>query len=153
METIIALLPVAYLAVMAIPLLMIDLKQGRLPNKIVLPLIAITFLSQLALAIFYGAWASLGISLGLGLVVIVLGVFINHFGYIGMGDVKLMSALTMLLASFTTLGAILLMPASIALGFIFAVIFLTKSKLVKFPLAPMIIATFVLFITLELVSR
>ena len=153
MEKIIALLPVAHLAIILVPLLIIDAREHRLPNKIVLPLIAITFLSQLVSAIFYGAWATFGISLGLSFAALLLGLYMNYKQSLGMGDVKLIAGLTMLLSSFTVLGAVLLMPLSIAIGFISAVIVvLSKREIRTIPLGPVIITTFaLLFITLELV--
>jgi len=142
-QQLISMLPIAYLAATAIPLVAIDIKQHRLPNKIVLPMIAITFLSQLTLAIWTGAWASLGISVGLGLAVLVLGVLMNYRDWIGMGDVKLLTGLTMILSWFTLLGAVLLVPISLAFGFVVTILsmFTKKSRWVL-PLGPAILATF-----------
>jgi len=147
------MLPVAYIAATAVPLMVIDIKQHRLPNKIVLPMIAITFLSQLTLAIWTGAWASLGISVGLGFAMLVLGLAANYFQWVGMGDVKLLVALTMMLSWFTMLGAVLLMPISIAVGFVVTILtmFLKKKLPTAIPLGPVILATFATTLTLTLI--
>jgi leader peptidase (prepilin peptidase)/N-methyltransferase len=153
-QTIITLLPVAYLAAIVVPMLVIDFREHRLPNKMVLPLAAITLLSQIVLAVAYGAWATLGISLGLGFVILVLGVFMNYKQMIGMGDVKLATGLTMMLTSFTVLGAVLLMPLSLLIGFIVAVVIVAiRRKVITFALGPVIIFVFTLLITLGLVLR
>ena len=150
-QTIISMLPVAYVAATALPLMVVDIKQHRLPNKIVLPMIGLTFLSQLTLAVWTGAWASLGISLGLGLAVMVLGVVANYYGWIGMGDAKLLAVLTMMLSWFTVLGGVLLMPISIVLGLIVAAILVLTTRANSIPLGPTILATFAATLTITLI--
>lgn len=151
-QQLISMLPVAYIAATAIPLMVVDIKEHRLPNKIVLPMIAITLLSQLTLAIWTGAWASLGISVGLGLAVLFLGVALNYKGWIGMGDVKLMAGLTMMLSWFTALGGALLMPISLVVGTITTVLIVMLNKNARqVPLGPAILATFIATLTLTLI--
>jgi len=141
-QTIISMLPIAYVAATAIPLVAIDIKQHRLPNKIVLPMIVLTLLTQLTLAIWTGAWASLGISLGLGLAVMVLGIVANYYDWLGMGDAKLLAGLTMILSWFTVLGGVLLMPISIVLGLIVAAIAVLTTNIKQVPLGPTLLVTF-----------
>jgi len=150
-QTIISMLPVAYVAATVIPLVAIDIKEHRLPNKIVLPMIALTLLTQLTLAVWTGAWASLGISLGLGLAVMVLGVVANYYDWVGMGDVKLMAGLTMMLSWFTVLGAVLLTPISMGLGILVTVSTLLFTRPKKIPLGPAILATFAAILTITLI--
>jgi leader peptidase (prepilin peptidase)/N-methyltransferase len=141
-QTIISMLPVTYVAVTAIPLVVIDIKHHRLPNKIVLPMIALTLLTQLTLAIWTGAWASLGISVGLGFAVMVLGVIANYYDYIGMGDAKFIAGITMILSWFSILGAILLLPIALVVGVITALVMLMLQNARVIPLAPSILITF-----------
>jgi leader peptidase (prepilin peptidase)/N-methyltransferase len=141
-QAVLTLLPLSYVAGAAIPLMAIDIKEHRLPNKIVLPMIGITLVSQLLLAILTGAWASLGISVGLGLGVMVLGIVANYYDWIGMGDVKLMAGLTMILSWFTVLGGALLMPVSIAIGIVIALIAMNSGKYKPVPMGPTILVTF-----------
>jgi leader peptidase (prepilin peptidase)/N-methyltransferase len=151
-QTIISILPVAYVALIALPLVLVDMKEHRLPNKIVLPMIPLTLLTQLTLAIWTGAWASLGISVGMFFAVMVLGILANYYDWIGMGDVKLMAGLTMILSWFTVLGGALLMPMSIALGLLITVVtVLTNSKVRQIPLGPAILATFAAILTITLI--
>jgi leader peptidase (prepilin peptidase)/N-methyltransferase len=145
------MLPVAYVAATAIPLMVIDFKQHRLPNKIVLPIIGLTFLSQLTLAIWTGAWASLGISLGLGFAALAVGLYLNYKDWIGMGDVKLLAGLTMMLSWFTVLGGALLMPISIVLGLIVAAIAVLTTNIKQLPLGPTLLATFAATLTITLI--
>jgi len=141
-QTLISLLPLGYVAGATIPLLITDFKEHRLPNKIVLPMIGITLLSHLALAILTGAWASLGISVGLGFATLVIGVYLNFKDLIGMGDVKLMTGLTMIVSWFSVLGAILLLPATLLLGFIAALVGMIFTRKRVIPLGPTILVTF-----------
>jgi leader peptidase (prepilin peptidase)/N-methyltransferase len=144
METILILLPLSYVAGAAIPLMMIDIKEHRLPNKIVLPMIGVTLVSQLLLAILTGAWASLGISIGLGFAVLAIGIYMNYRDWIGMGDVKLLTGLTMILGWFTALGGALLMPVSLAIGLAIALIAVYSGKYKAIPMGPTILTTFAL---------
>ena len=141
-QTLISLLPLGYVAGATIPLMVTDFKEHRLPNKIVLPMIGITLLSQLILAIWTGAWASLGISIGLGFVVLALGVYLNYKDWIGMGDVKLLTALTMIVSWFSVLGAALLLPASLLLGFITVLVGIMFTGKRVIPLGPTVLVTF-----------
>jgi leader peptidase (prepilin peptidase)/N-methyltransferase len=131
--------------------MVIDIKQHRLPNKVVLPMIAITFLSQLTLAIWTGAWASLGISVGLGFAMLVLGVIANYKDWIGMGDVKLIVTLTMMLSWFTVLGAVLLAPISMVLGILVTLSTLLFTRPNRIPLGPAILTTFIATLAVTLI--
>jgi len=81
----------------------------------------------------------------------VLGVVANYYDWVGMGDVKLMAGLTMVLSWFTVLGAVLLMPISIALGLAVAAITVLTSKVRQVPLGPVILATFAATLTITLI--
>ena len=141
-QTIISMLPVAYLAATAIPLVVIDIKQHRLPNKIVLPMIVLTLLSQLTLTVWTGAWASLGISLGLGFAALAVGLYLNYRDWLGMGDAKLLAGLTMMLSWFTVLGGALLMPISMVLGVVVAAVLVLTKGVKQVPLGPTLLVTF-----------
>jgi leader peptidase (prepilin peptidase)/N-methyltransferase len=142
METILTLLPLFYVAATALPLVLVDIKEHRLPNKIVLPMISLTLLTQLTLAIWTGAWASLGISVGLGFSALAIGIYLNYKQWVGMGDIKLMAGLTMIASWFTVLGGALLMPMSLAVGVIVAVIVALAKRVTHLPMGPTILATF-----------
>jgi len=51
MLDIVALLPLAYLAVIAIPLIIVDVREHRLPNKMVLPFIALSFITTIVVSL------------------------------------------------------------------------------------------------------
>lgn len=91
-ETAIQALPVAYLVGTAVPLMVVDIREHRLPNKLVLPAFPITLLSWLALAVAHGDWVRLLIALACAVVMFAFGLVVNRFGILGMGDAKLWSS-------------------------------------------------------------
>ena len=80
------LLGAAYLAIFTIPLVVIDLRERRLPNKITLPAIAITAVGvSLTLD-----WSRVGVAVLCAGVLIVAGTALSFKGWLGLGDVKLL---------------------------------------------------------------
>lgn len=111
------LLGAVYFAIFSIPLVVIDIRERRLPNRITLPGLAITLLGVL----LAGDWGRALVSVACGLVLFIVGVAISLRRWLGMGDVKLLASLAMLLgwygwqvlvlglaASFTFAGVVVL---------------------------------------------
>jgi leader peptidase (prepilin peptidase)/N-methyltransferase len=137
---IISLLPLAYLAVITLPLVVIDYEQHRLPNKIVLPFVATSFLSVLVVNIANQSWLNLLLAVGIPLAVFILGMFLNYYGYIGMGDIKLLLGVMLAVSLYSPVASLLIIP--IALGF--ALIEITyrvimKQQIYSIPLGPWVI--------------
>ncbi len=80
------LLGAAYLAIFTIPLVVIDLRERRLPNKITLPAIALTFIGLL----LAWDWPKFGVATICAAVVFGAGTLLSFKGWLGMGDVKLL---------------------------------------------------------------
>jgi leader peptidase (prepilin peptidase)/N-methyltransferase len=80
------LLGAAYLALFTIPLVVIDLRERRLPNKITLPAIALTLLGLLLTA----EWSRVGVALLCAALLFGAGTALSFKGWLGMGDVKLL---------------------------------------------------------------
>ena len=92
-----------YLVAVAWPLMVIDLRERRLPNRLTLPAIPITLLGH-GLAIMLGA--DLGRLLGAlvtASVAFVVCLLLNRFAGLGMGDVKLISGIALSLGWFSPL--------------------------------------------------
>ena len=111
------LLGAVYFAIFSIPLVVIDIRERRLPNRITLPGLAIT----LAGVLLAGDWERAMVSVACGFVLVVVGVAISLKRWLGMGDVKLLTSLVMILgwygwqvlllglaASFTFAGVVVL---------------------------------------------
>jgi leader peptidase (prepilin peptidase)/N-methyltransferase len=90
----------AYLLLMTLPLAFIDIRQRRLPNKIVLPGLAITLVGQVLSVLAGAQWQQLAVAWATAVTVFALAAFANYFGALGMGDVKLMALMTAALSWF-----------------------------------------------------
>lgn len=154
-ETVVSMLPVAYVAATAVPLIVVDIKEHRLPNKIVLPMIGITLLTHLVLAVWTGAWASLGVSVGLGFATLLVGIYLNYKEYIGMGDVKLITGLTMITAWFSTLMGFMFLPMLVVISTVVIIIAVGISPVYKqrIPMGPAILLAFTILMPLALQAR
>jgi leader peptidase (prepilin peptidase)/N-methyltransferase len=142
-QLLIALLPLAYVGGAVIPIILADVRVRRVPNKIVYPMMLLTLLSWLTLAIWQGEWAKFGISISFFIGVILLGSFLNiKFGVIGMGDVKLLATLSMILGWFSWGVALAFLPILAVLSLVigFFVVMLSNFKVLS--LAPITFLTF-----------
>ena len=127
MSELFAWLGPAYLAAVAWPLARTDIREHRLPNKYTLPLLPIALFGQVLAALFAGEWSRLGIALGWALVSFVVGLAINRIGTLGMGDVKLISGMSLSLGWFTPVAPLLALCAAFALATI-VVLFLFATR-------------------------
>ena len=87
----------AFMAVVTAPLVVIDVRERRLPNRITLPAIAVVFASLSAAATWSSDWLRFWIAVVWGAGGFVVGLLLNLRGMLGMGDVKLLAALLPLL--------------------------------------------------------
>jgi leader peptidase (prepilin peptidase)/N-methyltransferase len=113
MDNIIQALPVAYFGAVAVPLIITDIREHRLPNKLTIPAIPLTAVSWLALAVMGNRWADFAVALGVAVIVFAVGLGVNRMGVLGMGDVKLFTGLALMLAWFMGLWALLLPVAAV----------------------------------------
>jgi leader peptidase (prepilin peptidase)/N-methyltransferase len=90
------LLGISFFAATTIPLVVYDLRERRLPNKITIPGLIVAAVS-LALTM---EWGKFLVAFGISALLFLSGTLISMRGWIGMGDVKLFTGLSMLLAWF-----------------------------------------------------
>ena len=141
-----ALIPALYLLAVSWPLAVIDLREHRLPNKLVLPTYPIALFAQLVATIFSMDWVRFLYSVLAALVVLILGIAANYFDLLGMGDVKLAGAITLVLSYFS-----LYLPAMaigtafvLAFGVILILVFRGKVKIgSSIPLGPYLLLSFI----------
>ena len=139
----ITLIPLSYLAGATIPIILSDVRENRIPNKIVVPLMILTLLCWLTLAIWQGEWARFGISILFLVGIIALGLFVHiKFSVLGMGDIKLIATLAFILSWFSWGVALAFVPALTVVMLIMGllVVLLTEIRVVK--ASPIIFATF-----------
>jgi leader peptidase (prepilin peptidase)/N-methyltransferase len=90
------LIGVGFFAATTIPLMVIDFRERRLPNKITIPGYLISLLG-LVLTL---EWSRVLTAFVISALLFGIGTLISLKGWIGMGDVKLVSGLSLLLAWF-----------------------------------------------------
>lgn len=127
---IVALVPLAYLAVVAIPLVVTDVRLHRLPNKYVLPFILISFLTSIAVAIISADWIGFVITFGVAVATLLLGIYLNGRDILGMGDVKLFVGIVLALGSFSLWFALIAIVVGflVSLAVTFTKLYLGKSS-------------------------
>ena len=112
-----ALIGIAYLVAVSPTLTAVDLRERRLPNRLVLPTIPIALAGQVcATMLDQTQWMRLASALIATVLVFAFGVFANLKGQLGMGDAKLMAAMTLSLGWFSALVPFV----SILAGFVLA---------------------------------
>jgi leader peptidase (prepilin peptidase)/N-methyltransferase len=98
---VIALIPIALIVVASIPLVYIDLTQKRLPNKITYPLILIALVSGVTASAISGEWLRFVFAFLIAFCFFVALFIMSLRGYLGMGDAKVMFAMTISLSWFS----------------------------------------------------
>ena len=124
---IISALPLVYLAVATIPLVIIDYREHRLPNKIVLPFAALAFITAITVNVATQSWINLLLAVGLPFVWFIIGILLNYFDVIGMGDVKFITALLLAVGVYSPLIALLIIPLSVLFSLL-AVVYVIMRK-------------------------
>jgi leader peptidase (prepilin peptidase)/N-methyltransferase len=90
------LIGIGYFAATTIPLMVIDFRERRLPNKITIP----GYLLSLLGLVLTLEWSRVLTAVAISALLFGVGTLISFKGWIGMGDVKLVSGLSLLLAWF-----------------------------------------------------
>ena len=90
------MLGISFFAVTTIPLMVIDFRERRLPNKITIP----GFLISLLGLLLTFEWSRVLTALAISAILFTVGTLLSLRGWIGMGDVKLVAGLSLLLAWF-----------------------------------------------------
>jgi len=85
----------AYVLAVAVPLSVFDIKQRRLPNKLVLPGLAVSVVGQLSAAIGSGNFWSMLWAFVSAVAVFCVALLANLGGAMGMGDVKLLTLIAL----------------------------------------------------------
>ena len=116
------LLGVSFFAATTIPLMVIDFRERRLPNKITIP----GFLISLLGLVLTLEWSRVLTAIAVSALLFGAGTLLSLRGWIGMGDVKLVAGLSLLLAWFdpslvwqATLWSFGLASAVVLVGFLF----------------------------------
>jgi leader peptidase (prepilin peptidase)/N-methyltransferase len=138
-------LGLGYLALTAWPLAKTDILERRLPNKYVLPAFPITLLGQVIAGISSGIWWNMLWATLAMIVTLLVSLGVNRMGLLGMGDVKLMSAMALALGWYSVTLPVLAMLISFFVAGIVAFLLLALGKIKlggSMPLGPYLVAGF-----------
>ena len=136
-----------YLLAVAFRLSLIDVREHRLPNRMVLPAFPIALAGQLTAAAFGGAWLNLLVGLACCLLALLIGLAANRWATLGMGDVKLIGAISLSLGWFNFLAPLVAVVLAfvIACAVVLVMVALRKTTLSSsFALGPYLLVGFVL---------
>lgn len=124
----ISLIPVAYALTTALTLLVYDIKEQRLPNKIVVPMLLLTLVCWLTLAIWQGAWLNLLASLGAGLFWLFIMFFDQTRELVGGGDIKVFAGYAMITTWFLWWSSVAMFISLLILTFLVVAVVLILAK-------------------------
>jgi leader peptidase (prepilin peptidase)/N-methyltransferase len=145
LASLISALGLGYLALTAWPLAKTDIKVRRLPNIYVLPSFPITILGQLTAGLVTGVWINMLWALLAMIATFALSLLVNRLGLMGMGDVKLMSAMALALGWYSPLLPVFALLISFLIAGIAATALLVFGRIKlggSMPLGPYLIAGF-----------
>ena len=117
-----------YLLAVAWPLSVVDIRERRLPNKYTLPAFPTTLFGQL-IAVCGGADATrLLLALFAGVLAFSACLALNRYAGLGMGDVKLIAAITFALGWFSPLLPAIAVAIALALAGVVALAMIMRRK-------------------------
>jgi leader peptidase (prepilin peptidase)/N-methyltransferase len=148
-------LGLGYLVLTAWPLAKTDILERRLPNKFVLPAFPITWLGQVLAGLFGAGYLNMLWALLAAVITFSISLLINRLGLLGMGDVKLMTVMSLALGWYSPILPIIALGLSFLIAGLVAVVLLAVKRIklgCSMPLGPYLIAGFLGAITLAVWS-
>ncbi len=136
-----------YLVAVAYRLSVIDIREHRLPNRLVLPAFPIALAGHLIASALAKAWFNLLVALACGLLALLIGLAANRWATLGMGDVKLITTISLSLGWFSFLAPLIAVVLAfvIACAVVLVMVALRKTTLSSsFALGPYLLVGFVL---------
>jgi leader peptidase (prepilin peptidase)/N-methyltransferase len=123
----------------------IDLREHRLPNRLVLPAFPVALLAQLIATIISADWARQVFALLVALAVAVIGLGANYIDALGMGDVKLATVIALTLGYFNPWLPVIAIGIAFVLAFAVVIVLITLGKVKigsSIPLGPYLLVSF-----------
>jgi leader peptidase (prepilin peptidase)/N-methyltransferase len=124
----------------------IDLREHRLPNRLVLPAFPVAFLAQLIATIISADWARQLSAVLIALAVGVIGLGANYIDALGMGDVKLATVIALTLGYLNPWLPVIAIGISFVLAFAVVIVLITLGKVKigsSIPLGPYLLVSFI----------
>lgn len=157
METyqIISLVPLAYLLLVAIPLSITDIRIQRIPNKVILPAIALWFVTSITSSVMSGEWwLTFVLPFVVAICLFIPFVYASVRGMLGMGDAKMFTAMGLALSPISMWYALALPIITLLLPLLFVGFTFLVGKgheLIgkRYPLAPYAFFTYAVIISVH----
>jgi leader peptidase (prepilin peptidase)/N-methyltransferase len=125
----ILLIPIGYLLLASVPLVLIDIREHRLPNRFTYPAILLAFAGNGFTALSQGAYLELISAHLSSIATFGIGYLLAKYASFGMGDVKLITATNHLLAWFSPWLVLFALTASFVLASLVSLFGLISRKL------------------------
>ena len=141
-----------YLLAVAWPLARTDIREHRLPNKYTLPAIGIALTANLLAAWVGNQWTNLLIAIICALVAFGASLLANRFATLGMGDVKLITAMSLCLGWFSPMAPVLAITFAFVIAglVVLAKLALRKTRMGQsIPLGPYLLIGFVISLVMS----
>jgi leader peptidase (prepilin peptidase)/N-methyltransferase len=148
-------LGLGYLVLTAWPLAKTDILERRLPNKYVLPAFPITWFGQILAGVFGAGYLNMLWAFLAAVITFTISLLINRLGLLGMGDVKLMTVMSLALGWYSVLLPIIALGLSFLIAGAVALALLMGKRIKlggSMPLGPYLIAGFLGTLTLAVWS-
>jgi len=124
----------------------IDLREHRLPNRLVLPAFPVALLAQLIATIISADWARQLFALLMALLFAAIGIGANYIDALGMGDVKLATVIALTLGYFNPWLPVIAIGIAFVLAFAVVLVLITLGKVKissSIPLGPYLLVSFI----------
>jgi len=141
-----------YLLAVAWPLARTDIREHRLPNKYTLPAIAIALFSELLAAAIGNQWLNFFTAMICAVVAFGVALLANRFATLGMGDVKLITAMSLCLGWFSPMAPLLALTFAFVIAgiVILAKLAARKTRMGQsIPLGPYLLVGFVISLVMS----
>ncbi len=142
-----ALTGTIYLVAVTWPLSRIDVREHRLPNRLVLPAFPIAIVGQAMASAISNQWINLATALAAALIAFGVGLAANRWASLGMGDVKLISATSLCLGWFSFIAPLIAILLAFVLASVVVLVLLAMRKTTlsnSLALGPYLLAGFAL---------
>ena len=142
-----ALSGTVYLIAVTWTLSRIDIREHRLPNRLVLPAFPITLMGQVIASVISGTWINLAIALSAAVIAFIVGLAANRWASLGMGDVKLISATSLSLGWFSFIAPLIAIVLAFVMASLVVLVLLAMRKTTlssSLALGPYLLAGFAL---------
>jgi len=124
----------------------IDLREHRLPNRLVLPAFPVALSAQLIATTISADWARQLFAVLIALAVALIGLGANYIDALGMGDVKLATVIALTLGYLNPWLPVIAIGIAFLLAFAVVIVLITLGKVKigsSIPLGPYLLVSFI----------